>query len=112
MSQQGLRQASIRAITGTSGSYEGDWHALFDLDGIPGVTFNERLLAWISDRLNTEYTNLSDAMAAYAANEGADNFGAIGTITFETNYTYERVTEDGGERITEAGEVRVTEAAA
>lgn len=81
MSQQSLMQASIRAVTGTTYTYEGDWHALFDNDGIPLGQFNERMLRWINVRLGGAYTEINGAMAAMALAEGADSFNAIGTFT-------------------------------
>lgn len=81
MTQQSLRQASIRAVTGTEHDYTSDWHALFDGATIDPGTFEERLLQWINTRLTASYTNVNDAMAAMAAAEGVDNFQAIGTFT-------------------------------
>lgn len=81
MSQQGLRQASIRAVTGSVETYEGDWHRLFDLASIPAGLFNERLLRWINGKLSASYTNLPEAQQAYAASIGAYNWAAIGTFT-------------------------------
>ena len=79
-------QASIRAVTGTTYTYEGDWLALFDVDGIDPGTFNERLLMWINDRLSTSYTEINGAMAAFALAEGADSFQAIGTFSATGNF--------------------------
>ncbi len=81
MSQQGLKQASIRGVTSTTWTHEGDWNALFTAAGIAAGTFNERLLLWINARLTASHTNLPAAMAAMAAAEGAANFGSIGTFT-------------------------------
>ena len=67
MSNQSDMQASIRSLTGTTGTYQEDWHALFDLGGIASGTFNERQLAWINAELMQTNTNLPDARAAYAA---------------------------------------------
>lgn len=39
-------QANIRALTGTNGMYNEDWHALCDLSGIPNGQINERILAY------------------------------------------------------------------
>lgn len=80
MSQQGLRQASVRAVTGTSGTYEGDWHALFDLAAIPAGDFDGRLLAWINKQLAAIYTSLPEAQQAYAAAQGAYNWASLGSI--------------------------------
>ena len=81
MSQQSLRQASVRAVTSTTLTYEGDYHALFDSLGIAAGQFNERLLAYINTYLGTSYTELNGAMAALAADQGASVFQAIGTYT-------------------------------
>jgi len=81
MSNQSLRQASVRAVTGTTGTYEGDWHALFTAGGIAAGTYNERLLAWINARLAANYTELNGAKAAFAAAEGVGQFNQIGTFT-------------------------------
>ena len=80
MSNQSLRQASVRAVTGTTGTYNEDWHALFDSEGIAAGPMNQRLLAWINARLGVTYTNLSDAKAAFAADEGVEQFNQIGTF--------------------------------
>lgn len=81
MSQQSLRQASIRASTSTALTYEGDWHALFTAGGIAAGDFNGRLLQYINTRLTASHTNINSAMAAMAAAEGASTFQAIGTFT-------------------------------
>ncbi len=95
MSQQGLRQASVRAVTGSAESYEGDWHRLFTLAGIAaGVTdaggvyrplsFNERLLLWINLKLTVAYTEINGAMQALAEYGGAFNFSSLGTFDAST----------------------------
>lgn len=48
MTQQEGRQVSVRAVTSTALDYNGDWMALFDIEGIPPGPFNGRMLAWIS----------------------------------------------------------------
>ena len=77
MSNQGSRQASVRAATGTAYSYEGDWHALFDLLSIPNGTFNERMLSWINIQLSTTYTELNGAMDAFAKTNGAQSWNEL-----------------------------------
>lgn len=84
MSQQGLRQASVRAVTGSAETYEGDWHRLFDLAGIAEGTFNGRLLAWINLRLSAAYTEVNSAMQALADEFGAFNFSSLGTFNAAT----------------------------
>ena len=106
MSQQGLRQASVRAVTGSAESYEGDWHRLFDLASIsagsndPGgiyrpIDFNGRLLLWINLKLTADYTSLPEAMQALAASVGAYNFSSLGTFDASTSATDDLLLEDG-----------------
>lgn len=79
--QQGLRQQSIRDVTGTALSYNGDWEALFDLFAVPLTGgFNGRMLAYVNTRLGTSYTNLPAALQALATDVGATNFSSIGTF--------------------------------
>lgn len=82
MSQQGLRQASLRAVTGstTNETYDGDWNKLFDLDSIPVGTTDERMLQWINAKLTRSYTNLAEAQQALATANGAWNFSSMGTF--------------------------------
>lgn len=87
MSQQGYRQASVRTVTGTANTYEGDWHALFDLASIPAGEFNGRLLSWINLKLSAAYTEINGAMAALAAFFGAADFGSLGTFDASTGPT-------------------------
>jgi len=80
MSQQGLRQASVRAESGTTLNYEGDWHAMWDGQGIAAGPFNQRMLLYINEKLGVTYTELNGAMAALAADEGVDNFSSLGSF--------------------------------
>lgn len=92
MSQQGLVQASIRAVTGSEECWEGDWHRLFDMAGISDgsinlttgifepLGFNERLLLWINSVLSAAYTSIVQAQAAFAAYVGAYNWSSLGTF--------------------------------
>lgn len=82
MSNQSKRQESVRGVTGTSGTYEGDWHALFDSDLIPDGTFNGRMLAWINQKLTAEYTELNGALNAFAVSQGVSDWNSLGTINF------------------------------
>jgi len=81
---QQLRQNSVRAVTGTTGTYEDDWHALFTNDGIAAGFFNDRMLAWINGRLGTSYQFLNDAMYAFALDQGATSWGELGTFEAST----------------------------
>lgn len=86
MSNQGRRQASIRAITGTALDYNGDFMALFDLAGIPAGDFNSRFLAWINLKLASAYDNLPSAMQALAAANSAYNFNSMSTFDAASTY--------------------------
>jgi hypothetical protein len=95
---QGARQGSIRAVTGSAESYEGDWHRLFTLAGITTgstdatgqfrpATFNERMLLWINLKLSASYTNLPEAMQALATANGAYNWSGLGTFNAAVSST-------------------------
>ncbi len=85
MSQQGLRQASARAATGSTvnAPYNEDLFRLFRLQAtIPaGATFNEAMLIWINSRMGVTYTNLPEAMQAYAESAGAYNWSSLGSLS-------------------------------
>lgn len=85
MTNQSDRQASVRVVSGTTGSYEGDWHALFTASGIAAGTFDSRLLAWINAKLTpTVYTELNSAMNAYAVSKGVNQWNELGTFNATT----------------------------
>lgn len=88
MSQQGARQASVRAVTGTTLDYNGDWSALFDLYAIPQGDWNGRMLAWINAALAKSYTNLPDAMQAFAQDQGAYNWSSLGTFVTNPSFVF------------------------
>ena len=81
MSNQSGVQAAIRASTGTAGTYTEDWHALWDDAAVAAGTFNERMLAWINGRLSSIYTNVNEAMQAYAEDQGFANWSSMDTLT-------------------------------
>jgi hypothetical protein len=78
---QEARQASIRAVTSTTGTRNEDWLALFTERSASTGTYNERMLSYINTLLSTSYTNINDAKQALAANQSADNFSSMGTFT-------------------------------
>lgn len=80
-SLQGLRQQSVRDVTGTTLDYNSDWLALFDDAGIAAGDFNGRMLAWINFKLTTTYVGLPEAQNAFAANEGVTNWLSMGTFS-------------------------------
>jgi len=111
---QELRQASVRAVTGTAYTYEEDWHALFDLDGIVAGHYNDRLLAWINTRLTTSFQNINDAMLAFAQDQGFGSWSQMGTFEASSGAgpTDGRLLEDGTSyRLLESGDFRLQESA-
>lgn len=82
MSQQGLRQASFRAIGGTTSDYNGDARAAFEAEAtIPaGSTFNEAFLIWLKTRNSSSVNNLQQQMNAFAIANGAANWTALGSF--------------------------------
>lgn len=87
MTNQSDLQQSIRDITGTALDYNGDWSALFDLDGIAAGDWNGRLLAWINLQLGTSYAGLTEAQNAYAVENGAANWSALSTGVVRTVFS-------------------------
>lgn len=80
MTNQSDKQASVRAITSTASTYEGDWHALFTARGIAAGTFEGRLLGWINSKLAASYTELNSAKAALAVANSYTDWNSMGTF--------------------------------
>lgn len=80
--QQGLRlgMALTLAEWPTGMTYNGALSRLFDYEGIPAGTFNERQLRFINGRMGESYTNLNQAMQAFAESKGAFNWSSLGTL--------------------------------
>jgi hypothetical protein len=81
VTNDGARQATVRAATGTALTYEGDWHALFDAAEISPGPFNGRMLAWINAQLGAAYADLPGALDAFAISQGAPNWSSLGSFT-------------------------------
>jgi hypothetical protein len=78
---QGARQDSVRAVTGTTLNYDGDWARLFTAAGVSASKDqNGRLLSWINVKLGTSYTSLPTAQQAFAVNQGFNNWSSMGAI--------------------------------
>lgn len=71
---QGSRQDSIRKTTGSELPFNGDWHDLFDLSGIPQGTFNGRMLEWLK-LSGHDLGTLSGSQASYAKSLGFNRWG-------------------------------------
>lgn len=82
MTNQELRHQSFRDIAGTAGTYNEDWMACMVLEA-PAVTgtVNEQILLWVNDRLGTSHTNINDALAALAAQQGYDRWDSVAVLT-------------------------------
>lgn len=81
MSNQSLRQASVRAVTGTTYDYNGDWSALFDDAGLADGDWNGRLIGWINQQIGSDYADVNGAMQAFAEHEGVFDWDSLGTFT-------------------------------
>lgn len=80
--QQGLRQASFRAIGGTVGTYQGDSRAAFEAEAtVPATaTYNEAWLLWLQFRLSSTDQNLPGLMQEFAVANGAHNWSSLGSF--------------------------------
>ena len=96
MTQQGLQQAAVRESTGTSLSYDGDWHTIFDNHGIAAGPFNGRLLTYLQRALNSTSDSLPGLKQRYAELHGAHNEsslnGLVPTFDFMGGVLDSRVT--------------------
>jgi regulation of enolase protein 1 (concanavalin A-like superfamily) len=106
---QGLRQLSVEAVTGTALDYNGDFSALFDQAGIAVGDFNGRFLAWINANLGASYTDLNSAKAALAIANSAPDWDGLGTFSATTGNPSDLTTEAGVDLETEAGSLLTTE---
>ncbi len=103
---QEARHLSVRNQTGTSRTYNEDWIALFDLDGVIAGTFNERFIRWLQDKLTTTENNVNNLMQEYAESKGYANWVSMGAFTV----LFSRLLESGqSQRLLESGDRRVLE---
>jgi hypothetical protein len=84
-SQQGLRQSSWKAISGTATTYGGDAMAAMAAELEAAMLpvpdgFNGRMIPWLQCRLTSDSTNINDLLAEWAAAEGAANASSIGSF--------------------------------
>ena len=80
MTNQGQLQASIRNLTGTENDYNGDWHALFDLDGIAQGEFNGRFILWLQGETGRSETDLNGLKQLYASQKGFYNWNSVNNV--------------------------------
>ena len=62
-------------------TYNEDWLALFNARSIGAGTYNERLLAYINNKLGSSHTDLNKALQALAVDQGDANYSSMGTFT-------------------------------
>lgn len=72
---------AVKAITGTSRGYNGDWHALFTARSIPSGTYNERMLKFLNQVMATNYASLPQAQHVYAVRLGFNNWSSMTTMS-------------------------------
>ena len=79
---QGDRQASFRAIGGTTGSLNEDMYAAFQAEAtIPaGTSFNGAFILWLQVRLSSSETDLPGLMQAFAEANNAFNWSSMGSF--------------------------------
>lgn len=75
------RQIAVRSNTSTTYDHNSDWHALFTSAGIAAGPWNARMIAWVNATLSTSYTNLNDAMNAFAIGKGYESFADMNDFT-------------------------------
>jgi hypothetical protein len=80
MSNQSLRQQSVRDQTGTTLDYNGDFHALFDQAGIAAGPFNGRMIEYPNQQTGNTIPGLPAAQAAYAASLGLGSWNDVTEI--------------------------------
>lgn len=86
MSNQSDIHQAVRDRTSTVGSYNSDWHALFDLDTIDAGPFNARMLNWLNAELdadgdtNAPYSSLTAAQSAYAIRQNFRSWDDMNTL--------------------------------
>lgn len=68
-------------------SWEGAWHSLWNWQGVPPGTWNERMLAWINAVLGASLSNLTDAMNLYARVGGYQDWSALASVYLDVRDT-------------------------
>jgi len=77
---QELRQAAVRAVTSTTGSYNEDWMALFDAASIASGEFNGRFIAWLQQQTGSSSTNINDLKADFATQLGVASWHDVTSL--------------------------------
>lgn len=103
MTNDGARQATVRAATGKALDYNGDWEALFDITPIGAGTWTGRLLAWINAQLSASYTEINGAMQAFAVSQGTANWSQMGAFTIGGGGSSALLLQGGGFLLLQSG---------
>ena len=77
---QGLRHASFRAISSTSGTYNGDSMAAFLAGGATADHYNGAFIEWLQAELVSTDSEINGLKQAYARAHGADSWDGLGTF--------------------------------
>jgi len=75
---QGKRQASFRAISGTTFDYNGDLIAAVAAEGITATGYNGSLIAWLQSAIPSTNTEINGLKAEYATLFGASSWNELG----------------------------------
>lgn len=81
---QELRMLSLLEALGLPAdsniSHDELWMRFWDQQGVAQMHWNGRMLAWINTVLGTSYTNVNDAMNAFAVSQSYLNWSSMGTF--------------------------------
>lgn len=86
---QGLIQASLREATQREFSYNGDWHALFDLEGFAPGSFNGRLMDYLAAKTGNT-GSLDERWNALIISIGGapgDGLGSFPPLVYDYDFT-------------------------
>lgn len=78
---QELRQASFRAVSGTTGTYNEDLYAMCLETVSDQGTLNGTLIAFLQDNLGSSSSNLNDLKEEFAISQGFLSWNEMGTFT-------------------------------
>jgi hypothetical protein len=71
-SLMGSLQLALRSVTGSAQTYQGDWHAYFDVIGVPQGQFNGRII---------HYYNLIQGISTITSASAAENYFLLNGVT-------------------------------
>lgn len=102
----GLRQLSAREIAGVlTGTYNENIMQMCAAEGFGVGTYEERLIGFLKNRLDSDLNDLSGLMAEYALSQGVPTWD--GVQTFGSEPFFFRITTEGLRRVLTSGEFRI-----